>query len=70
VAGERPEGLHGEGKPLRGPAGEQAGLVGAGQGVVGGVDLHGGEAAGVVGEASGAARAEAGLPEARLVPNL
>ena len=50
VAGERPEGLRAEKKPLRGPAGEQAGLVGAGQGVVGGVDLHGGEAARVVGE--------------------
>jgi hypothetical protein len=33
VAGERPEGLHAEEEPLRGPAGEQDCLARAGQGV-------------------------------------
>ena len=41
MAGERPEGLHAEEEPLRGPAGEQVCLARAGQGVVGRVDLHG-----------------------------
>jgi hypothetical protein len=60
VAGERPEGLDTEQEPLRGPAGEQVCLARTGQGVVGRVDLHGGEAARVAGEASGACCAEMG----------